>query len=251
MKVRQVCCLSIGFGSIISFNMHSHRDDGNEKKNRGRLFDCSFQTLCIKRRIKIMILKIFAMAASFISLHAMDIQKYLPENPHSVYVYSDAKERQFVVVQNDGISNGCINQYTISLSEENPPTNILNKEDMKDFLQNIDSDKFYKSYSITCFKDHKIYTQTIGLFNKKSKKLKAYNEDEWKYTLGKEWIYTCTASVKKSVHIFQKDRDVIHTVCTDKKHNATLQWWFAEGIGRYQSGGNAGNSTLKSIITIK
>ncbi|WP_373033723.1 hypothetical protein [Sulfurovum sp.] len=180
-----------------------------------------------------------------------DVQNYLPDNPYSVYVYSNANKQQFVVIQNDSISDGCVNQYTINLSEEYPPTFILSKDSMEDFLQNTDSDKFYKSNTFTCFKDHKIYTKTVKSFNKTETYHQLYGEEEWEYSFRKDYKYKCKSNVEKSVDLFQKKRDVIHTICIDEKHNSILQSWFAEGIGQYQSEGNAGKTTLKSIHVLK
>lgn len=185
-----------------------------------------------------MLVKMFLIVILFGSSYAEDIQRYLPENPNAVYVYTDATEEHYTVIQNDGISNGCISQYTIGLSSEYPPTNVLSKKDVETFLQNMSSDKFHKSSSRICFNNQKIYNKYIQFFG----------ENKWEFILGKDSTYECSAT-KKSIYVFQKKRDMIYTVCINKKHNYILQWSFAEGIGKYESEGNSGPSTLVSIFT--
>ena len=55
------------------------------------------------------------------------VNKFLPNNPYATYVYSNTKTK-YIIIQNNGIENSCLNQLTIGLSSESPSTYLLSKK---------------------------------------------------------------------------------------------------------------------------
>lgn len=152
------------------------------------------------------------------------VTKFLPNNPHAIYLYSNTKTK-YIVIQNNGIENSCLNQLTIGLSSESPSTYLLSQKDVEEFLNNKNSKKFTKQSSTVCYENGKIYNKFTQFYDKK-------NIWESKIALPIQ----CNAKIKKSVRLFNKERDTIHSICTDKNHNI-YEWYFAEGIGNYKSTG--------------
>ncbi len=152
------------------------------------------------------------------------VNKFLPNNPYATYVYSNTKTK-YIVIQNNGVENSCLNQFTIGLSSESPSTYLLSKKDVKEFLNNKNSEKFIKRSSTVCYENGKIYNKFTQFYDKKN---------IWESETG--LALQCTAKIKKSVRLFDKERDTIHSLCTDKNNNM-YEWYFAEGIGKYKSTG--------------
>lgn len=152
------------------------------------------------------------------------VNKFLPNNPYATYVYSDLKTK-YIVIQNNGLENSCLNQFTIGLSSESPSTYLLNKKDVEEFLNNKNSEKFIRQSSTVCYRNGKIYNKFTQFYDEKN---------IWESKTGQE--LQCNAKIKKSVRLFNKERDIIHSVCTDKNNNI-YEWYFAKGIGNYKSTG--------------
>ena len=164
------------------------------------------------------------------SAEADTVKKFIPTDPNAVYIYASL-DNKYIVIQNNGIQDDCLNRFTIGLSSESPSTDLLSKKDVDEFIHNRNSKKFIKHSSMICFKDRKIYNDFMEFYNEKM---------HW--VSGATYPLKCTAEAKKTEVIFGKERTIIHSHCTDK-NGRYYDFYFSEGIGLYKSTG----SVLKAI----